>query len=124
MHSGDTVTTVEYPDGRDPALDHPHELYPPVLDDEDRSEVEPRTHDGSDLRAVASNVDDDDVAHFLLITPDPGESDTCGGCKKEWPCEGRVGVQVVEIPQADPEQERLQQVAVAAVRDVLGLPPL
>lgn len=118
------MTTLVYPDGRDPALDHPGELYPTPVQVEDRSEVQPHTHDGADLRAGASNVDDDDVAHFLLITPDPGEPDLCGGCKKEWPCDGRVGVEVVEIPQADPEEQRLQLVAVNAVREVLGKPPL
>jgi hypothetical protein len=117
-------THLVYPDGRDPALDHPNELHPPAFHVEDRSEVEPRTRDGSDLRQLASNVDDDDVAHFLRITPDPGEPDLCGGCEKEWPCEGRVGVEVMPIPQADPEQEHLQAIAVAAAREALGLPPL
>jgi len=112
------MTTAPY---RDPAKDHPGELYPPVLDVEDRSEVE---GDQATLRAVASNVDDDDVAHFLLITPDPGEPDLCGGCRKEWPCEGRVGVEVVQVPQPDPEEARLHAVALSAAREALGLPPL
>lgn len=111
---------------RDAALDYPGELHPPVYDIEDRSEVEPRRDDptGSRLRATASNVDDDDVAHFLLITADPGEPDLCGGCRNEWPCESRVGVEVIPVPQVDPEQERLQAIAVNAVREALGLQPL
>lgn len=118
------MTDLTYVDGRDPGVDQPLELYPTVHEIEDRSEVESRELDGADLRATASNVDDDDVAHFLLITPDPGVPDVCGGCRKEWPCEGRVGVEVVEIPQVDPEEERLQAIAVSAVREAMGLRPL
>lgn len=117
-------TNLAYPDGRNPALDHPGELFPTMFDPEDRSEVRPLDSTGAGLRLLASNVDDDDVAHFLLITLDPGEPDTCGGCKKEWPCEGRVGVEVVQVPAADPEEVRLQAIAVAAAREALGLPPL
>jgi hypothetical protein len=110
---------------RDHTLDYPHELYPPTYDVEDRSEVTPtRLPSGELVRAPASNVDDDGVAHFLLITPDPGEPDLCGGCKKEWPCEKRVGVEVLELPAPDPEEERLHAVAVTAAREALGLPPL
>lgn len=118
------MTITEYTGDRDPNLDYADELYPPVHDVEDRSEVESRDGTGADLRAVASNVDDQDVAHFLLITPDPGEPDVCGGCNKEWPCDGRVGVEVVQVPSMDPEQERLQAIAVNAAREALGLPPL
>lgn len=116
---------IEHPNGRDPALDYEHELYPPVYDVEDRSEVMPRRLDSGELRpAPAANVDDNGTAHFLVITPDPEEPDLCGGCEKEWPCDGRVGVEVVEIPRPiDPEQERLEQIALAAARDALGLPP-
>ena len=118
------MPTLEHPGGRDPGIDHEHELYPVPLDFEDRSEVEPRDSTGAGLRLVASNVDGDDVAHYLLITPDPGVPDLCGGCRNEWPCEGRVGVEVVQIPQAtDPEEQRIQAIALAAAREAMGLPP-
>lgn len=122
------MTAVEYADGRDPNLDYADELYPPMRDIEDRSEIEPRDSAGSvdiaGVRLAASNVDSNDVAHFLLIKPDPGEPDTCGGCNKEWPCPGRVGIEVVQVASVDPEQERLQAIAVNAAREALGLPPL
>jgi hypothetical protein len=62
------------------------------------------------------NVDDDGVAHFLLITPDPGEPDLCGGCRKVWPCPDRVPLQVLETPTVDPELVRQVAEALRAER--------
>jgi len=102
---------------RDHTLDYPHELYPTTQHVEDRSEVQPvRLPSGELVHAPASNVDDDGVAHFLLITPDPSEPDLCGGCKKEWPCEKRVGVEVLEQPAPTIDKATLDAV-LQALRD-------
>lgn len=101
---------------RDPSVDHPEELYPEVVQQEDLSDVQVITGTGSQARAepvTGENVDDDGVPHFLLITPDPAEPDLCGGCSKEWPCPGRVPLQVIEQPRVDPE---LVQAVAAALR--------
>lgn len=117
--------TMEHPDGRDPSVDHVQELHPPMFDVEDRSEVVPvRLPSGELVPPPASNVDGNGVAHFLLITPDPEEPDVCGGCEREWPCADRVGVEVAEVPRpTDPDEERLQRIALAAVREALGQQP-
>jgi hypothetical protein len=73
---------------------------------------------------VGANVVDG-VAHFLRITPDPGEPDLCGGCHGEWDqCPHRVRVAATELPRpVDPEEERLARIALNAVRTAQGLPP-
>lgn len=71
-----------------------------------------------------ANVDDAGVNHFLVINPDPGVPDLCGGCEREWPCPGAVAMQVVAIPRPlSAEEMRLQEIAVKAAREALGLPP-
>jgi hypothetical protein len=90
-----TPIDSRHPGGRDPGIDHPDELHPQVREAFDMAGVIERDH----LPVRAANVDDNGVAHFLRITPDPSEPDYCGGCEKEWPCEGRVPLQVVELPQ-------------------------
>jgi hypothetical protein len=111
---------VKHPNGRDPAIDHPHELYPEPAPDDDLSEI--LTVTGSGMRrkveqVLGDNVDDDGVAHFLRITPDPEEPDLCGGCEKEWPCPGRVPLQVMEQPRVDSELLAGVVAALKAERD-------
>lgn len=100
---------------RDPSVDHPHELYPEVAQEEDLSGVQVVTGTGAHQRVeqvAGENVDDEGVAHFLLITADPAEPDVCGGCSREWPCPERVSLQVMEQPRADAD-------LVAAVAEAL-----
>lgn len=96
---------------RDPSVDHEHELNPTVDVTEDLSDVLIQKHGQPPQQVVGSNVDDDGVAHFLRITED---GDHCGGCGKDWPCDKRVGVEVVSMPPAlDPQ-------LIAAVEHVLA----
>lgn len=104
---------------RDPSVDHPHELYPEVVQHEDLSDVLVTTGQGANRRVeqvVGENVDDDGVAHFLRISPDPDVPDLCGGCEREWPCDRRVPLQVVEQPRLDPML--VAAVAEAVRRDI------
>jgi hypothetical protein len=91
---------------RDPAVDQEHELHPNTQHVEDLSDVLVSTAGAGVGRhveqVVGDNVDDDGVAHFLLITPDPDEPDRCGGCATEWPCGKGVSLQVMEQPPVDP----------------------
>lgn len=90
---------------RDPGIDHPDELYPETRHVEDLSDVLTITGSGATRRlqqVVGDNVDDDGVAHHLLITPDPEEPDICGGCRKVWPCGKGQPLQVIEQPRLDP----------------------
>jgi hypothetical protein len=65
----------------------------------------------------SNNVDEAGVAHFLLIVS--GEPDQCGGCNKEWPCAGRVALQVIGDPVANPERDELEVIAFNAARQAL-----
>lgn len=106
----DTNDWIVDPD-RDPAVDHPHELYPTVQVVDDLSDVlDPGDGRHPPVQVVGDNVDDDGVAHFLRITSD---GDHCGGCGKEWPCDKRVGLDFVQTPEFDPE-------IIAAVQHVLN----
>jgi len=106
---------------RDPAVDHVNELYPePAPDDTDLTDVLTVVGSGRDARTVpvvGENVDDDGVAHFLRIVEDPGVPDLCGGCDKEWPCPGRVPLEVAEQPRVDPELVAAVAAAIRAERE-------
>lgn len=98
---------------RDPSIDHEHELFPADRHVEDRSDVLIENPGQPVEQVVGANVDDDGVAHFLRITE---EGDACGGCGKEWPCDKRVGVEVIDLPPV----AALSAEELAAVRDVLA----
>lgn len=96
------LTPARYDPDRDPRLDHEHELYPEPTHVESLDEV--LVSVGGVVEQVrGDNVDDDGVAHFLLMTPDPAEPDLCGGCRKEWPCGHGIPLVVTEKPRLDPE---------------------
>lgn len=102
---------------RDPSIDHPDELYPEIIQQDDLSDVQVVLGTGRDARVeqvAGENVDEDGVAHFLRISPDPDVPDSCGGCNKEWPCPHRVPLQVLEQPRPDAE---LVQAVAAALRE-------
>lgn len=85
---------------RDPALDHEHELYPtPDPEPDDLTDVVIIEPGGAPRLVAGSNVDDDGTPHFLRITPD---GDFCGGCEKAWPCDKRVGLEIVQSQLPDP----------------------
>lgn len=109
-----------YDPDRDPRIDHASELYPPVEHAEDMSDVLTQRRGQPAEQVAGANVDDDGVAHFLLITPDPAEPDICGGCKVVWPCDKRVGVQVGELIAPDPGEARLREIALDAARAALA----
>lgn len=106
------LTPTRYDPDRDPRLDHHDELYPEPTHVESLDGVEV-TRQGVIERVIGDNVDDDGVAHFLLITPDPLEPDLCGGCQREWPCGKGVPLVVVEKPRVDAD---LLEAVLAAVR--------
>jgi hypothetical protein len=68
----------------------------------------------------AANVVDG-TAHFLRITPDPGEPDLCGGCQAEWEnCPHRVRLAVTEMPRPmDAAEQQLMLIAQEAARDAV-----
>lgn len=111
-------------DVRDPSIDQLDELYPKPDVVEDLGDVVTIAPDGRREMVVGSNVDDNGVAHFLRVTEDPDEPDLCGGCGIEWQPGHGVPVLVMQQPQVDPEQARLELIAMSAAREALGLPPL
>lgn len=111
-------------DIRDPSVDHPDELYPQPAVPEELDDVLTVAPDGSRQLVVGDNVDEGGVAHFLRMTADPDEPDVCGGCGIEWQPGHGVPILVSSQPTIDPEQARLEQVAYAAARQAVGLPPL
>jgi hypothetical protein len=108
------LTPTVYDPERDPRVDHDDELYPKATHVESWDGVLIRRHGVEAEQIVGDNVDDDGVAHFLLITQDPAEPDLCGGCRKEWPCGQGVPLLVVERPRVDPG---LLEAVLAAVRE-------
>ena len=109
---------LDIPSYHDPS-DDLDALYPQAQVVEDLSELLALESGKAPRAVIGDNVDDDGVAHFLLITPDADVPDLCGGCRKTWPCDHRVGVEVTTLPEVDPAEEKLREIALQAAREAL-----